>query len=270
MKCGLNVGAIDRVVSLLEGVSLRDVLEVEEVDPQFEAASTVCSTGGQAGAASLFLAALSAFRLRCTGEEYWGRFAKYFAEEGTTADPVEMVARFVLADGCSSLLRDVKVGRIRRFANYSATIGELALNCDFRRLWTLATGVLESEPSSKTIVFAVKMGYYCGRAAGRCTGPLPMDIPIPVDYRVARATLSLGMVSGRSVEEVMGRCRRETIAAWRMVGERTGIPPIHLDALLWALQNPSTFSKAVDRVAPGGAADALRRLREAIAKSGGP
>lgn len=249
---------------MLRGVSLEDVLRVEEVDPQFGAVARVCATGDPDAAASVFLAALSAYRLRCTGEEYWERVAGYLAGGGPAVDPVERVAAFLLEDDCSSQLRGVKVGRVRRFAGYSGTVGRMALSCDFEGLWRLAAGILGADPTSKTVVFAVKMSYYCARAAGLCSGPLPATIPIPLDSRVARATLSLGMVVAGSVDELVRRCRREVLAAWGAVGEAVGVPPIHLDVLLWALSNPATLSRALERVGGGPAGEAFLRLWSAI------
>ncbi|MEM1935162.1 MAG: N-glycosylase/DNA lyase [Sulfolobales archaeon] len=249
---------------MLSTVSLRDVLDIEEVDPQYESALAVCSAGGLAGAVSFFLVALSAYRLRCTGEEFWKRFAEYYLEVGYGLDPVNAALSFVLMDSCSSFLREAKANRIRKLSGHSVTIGELIYSCDFRRLWRLTSSALKSDPSSKTVVFAVKMAYYCGRALKRCYGPLPTDIPIPVDIRVARATANAGIISGLPAEEVLSMCKKEVVEAWRIVGEETGIPPIHLDTLIWALQNPSTLSKALDKVGSGGSAAALRMLMAVV------
>ncbi len=256
--------AIARAVSMLSGLSLEDVLRIEEVDPQFEVAVAVCSTGDPGAVASLFLAALSAYRLRCTGEEYWKRFAGHFTEGEPAANPVERVVAFLSRDSCCSYLREVKIGRVKRFSGHLDAIWRLVRNCEFGELWRLASRVLGSDPASKTVVFAVKMAYYCGRAMGVCSGPLPAEIPIPLDSRVARATLSLGLTSAKSVDEVMRRCKGEAIAAWREIGEAVGVPPIHLDVLLWALRSPTTFSRALSRVGWGSTREALVRLRSAV------
>ncbi len=262
--CRLNYAAIAKTASMLSGLSLEDVLGIEEVDPQFEVAAAVCSSGEPGAAASVFLAALSAYRLRCSGEEYWERFAKHFAGGGHAADPVERVSRFLLGDPCSSYLRETKIGRVKRFSDHSDTIEGLARSCEFEKLWRLASRVLGADPASKTVVFAVKMVYYCGRATGACSGPLPAEIPIPLDSRVARATLALGLVSAESADEVMRKCGREAVEAWRAVGEATGIPPIHLDVLLWALRNPATFSKALSRTDRRQAREVLVKLWSTI------
>lgn len=262
--CVVSGEAIERVVSLLSNISLEDVLSIEEADPQYESALAVCTAGGLAGAVSFFLAALSAYRLRCTGEEYWARFAEYFIKEKAIADPVEKVVRFLLRDKCSTYLREVKASRVRKFSNYSTTVSGLLSSCNFKQLWSLTSRVLDSDSSSKTVVFSVKMGYYCGRALKLCRGPLPMDIPIPVDSRVAKASISLGILPGLTTSEAMRRCREKIIFAWKTIGESVGIPPVHLDTLVWALQNPATLSKAIARLGSESAIVAIKRLYSAI------
>lgn len=237
---------------------------MEKVDPQYVYAASICASGGVGGAVSVFLAALAAYQLRCPGEEFWRRFSEYYARDRSTADPVEKVSKFVLTDSCSSFLRDIKVGRVRKFSKHLSTVSELISSCSFRQLWHLASRVLDSDLESKTVVFAVKMGYYGGRALGLCENPLPPDIPIPVDSRVGRASLNLGLVSAGSVEEVVSRCRNHVVSAWRYIGEKVGVPPIHLDTLLWALQRTETLSSALARVSTKQAAEAIARFQKAI------
>lgn len=259
-KCELNMDRILEVATILSGLTVRDVMVIEEVDPQFECAKTVCESGGGVGAISTFLTALAAYRLRCTGETYWRRFADFFVARSWGGDPVDIVVSFLVTDHCSSLLREVKISRVRKFASYTKEIATLIAQCNFKQLWSLASRVLNSDPASKTVVFAVKMGYYCGRALGLCSNPLPQEIPIPVDLRVARATLSLGMVQSSSVNDAVARCRDSIVRAWSIVGGHLQIPPLHLDSLLWALQNPETFSKVEAAPISGQALEAIRRL----------
>lgn len=239
-------------------------MEVEKVDPQYISTAAICASKGIDGAISVFLAALAAYQLRCSGEEYWRRFAEHYVREVGVEDPIEKVSSFILKDSCSSFLRDVKVARVKKFTSYLGRVSELISSCNFHQLWHLTARVLNSDSESKTVVFAVKMGYYSGRALELCRDPLPMDIPIPVDSRVGKASLNLGLVSARSVEEAISKCRRQIVAVWRHIGEMLKIPPIHLDTLIWALQNSETMSSALTRVSTKQAAEALLRFQRAI------
>jgi DNA-(apurinic or apyrimidinic site) lyase len=251
---------VSKVADLLRGLNIQDIMLIEEVDPQFECARAVCRSGGATGAASIFLAALAAYRLRCTGETYWRRFAEFFTARPLINDPVDLIVSFLAADPCSSLLKEAKIARVKKFTGRTDEVATLITRCDFRQLWALTSRILGSDPASKTVVFAVKMGYYCGRALRLCSDPLPQEIPIPVDSRVARATLGLGIISPSSVSDVATRCRDEIVRAWSIIGSSIQIPPLHIDSLLWALQNPETFSRAEAALTSKQALEAVRRL----------
>lgn len=257
--CKVSEVAIQHVASLLGLVDLSDVFEVEEVDPQFESVRIVCSAGGLRGAVSALLAALAAYQLRCRGEDYWAAFARWFTEN-RLGDPVEVVSSFILRDACSTYLRDIKRARIARFSEHSSEVGRLIASCNFLHLWKLVSRTLDSDPYSKTAAFSVKIGYYGGRALKLCRGPLPPDIPIPVDIRIARATLRLGLVTAPSVNSLLRRCRGQVISVWRSVGDITGIPSLHIDTLLWALQTRETLYRALERVRSGQAKEVLHKL----------
>lgn len=177
---------------------------------------------------------------------FWSRFSNYMRR--VAPDRVsEGVLNFIVGDECNSIQRQAKVGRVLKLSRYLSDIRNLILSCSFLDLWKLTCRALDADVNSKTVAFAVKMGYYGARALKICRGPLPKEIPIPLDRRVARATLSLGIIRANSFEDVM-RCRDLVVESWRSIGESSGIPPIHIDFLLWALQNPSTLAKALHRV----------------------
>lgn len=64
---------------------------------------------------------------------------------------------------------------------------------DLASLWRLIVRIMNARGDEKTIVFAVKMAYYVGRACGLDVN-VPMDIPIPVDYRVTVITICSGLM----------------------------------------------------------------------------
>ncbi|MCC6047201.1 MAG: N-glycosylase/DNA lyase [Desulfurococcaceae archaeon] len=240
------------------------VLELEEVDPQYEAVADLCRVLGLEGTVASYLVAVATYHLRCTGEVFWARFSNY-VRRLPPSRVVEGVVEFILGDPCNSIQRLVKVGRVLKLSKYLGEVRKLLSDCGFLELWRLTYRALEADPASKTVVFAVKMGYYGTRALGICRGPLPMEIPIPLDRRVARATLNLGIIRAGSLEDVM-RCRDVVVESWRSIGESSGIPPIHLDLLLWALQNSSTLSKALRRVDQR-RGEVLRTLLELVEQS---
>ena len=244
--CFRNPGREEYVAKLLRELGVEVVLELEEVDPQFEAVAKLCQTLGLSGALAAYLVAVATYQLRCSGEVFWSRFSEYMRRVAP-AVVIEGVVGFILSDECSSIQRQVKVGRVLKLSRYLGDVRYLISSCNFLELWKLTQRALNADASSKTVVFAVKMSYYGARALNICRGPLPSEIPIPLDRRVARATLNLGLLTASSLEDVM-RCKDVVLESWRVIGRFSGIPPIHIDFLLWALQNPSTLAKTLRRV----------------------
>lgn len=101
---------------------------------------------------------------------------------------------------------------------------------------------LNANVDDKTIVFAVKMMYYGMKALG-VDVTLPHDIPIPVDRRVIKISLMSDLiipdeprVMERSINDLVSDLfKKPQIVrdAWRTVSLGCGIPPLHLDAVLW-------------------------------------
>ena len=78
---------------------------------------------------------------------------------------------------------------------------------------------LNSKPTAKTVVFAVKMFGYAMRIATGEFIPYPFVIPIPVDSRIERFTKQL---SGE-----------DPLQFWNRTAEETEVPPLHIDSILW-------------------------------------
>ncbi len=244
--CLRDRGREEYVARLLRELGVEVVLELEEVDPQFEAVASLCRVLGLDGAVATYLVAVATYQLKCSGEVFWSRFSEYMRRV-VPDKVVEGVVGFILDDECSSIQRQVKVGRVLKLSRYIGDVRYLISSCNFLELWKLTYRALNADANSKTVVFAVKMGYYGAKALNICRGPLPSEIPIPLDRRVARATLNLGLLIVGSPEDVM-RCRDVVLESWRDIGRSSGVPPIHIDVLLWALQNPNTLAKALRRV----------------------
>ena len=244
--CLRDRGREEYVARLLRELGVEVVLELEEVDPQFEAVASLCRVLGLDGAVATYLVAVATYQLKCSGEVFWSRFSEYMRRV-VPDKVVEGVVGFILSDECSSIQRQVKVGRVLKLSRYIGDVRYLISSCNFLELWKLTYRALNADANSKTVVFAVKMGYYGAKALNICRGPLPSEIPIPLDRRVARATLNLGLLIVGSPEDVM-RCRDVVLESWRDIGRSSGVPPIHIDVLLWALQNPNTLAKALRRV----------------------
>ena len=79
--------------------------------------------------------------------------------------------------------------------------------------------VMRAKEDAKTIVFAVKMFGYASRIVFREFVPYPMEIPIPKDFRIENYTR-------RFTSE-------DPVKFWERISKEVGIPPLHIDSILW-------------------------------------
>ncbi len=233
-----RVACLARAVSRL---SLEVFLRVEEHDPQFKAVSTlVLGLGDQCKAALLAVGnALISYRLSRPGEEYWEEFSRTALRrysENPDLPPTVFFEEFLQSSRGNRIGVEAKLKRIRRMS-VAVTPRDVCMACsNLEDLWRRLSAVMGARPSAKTIVFAVKMAYYACRAMG-LNPTIPMHIDIPVDSRISMLAATSGIVNHmpwRTVwrivyEKEPGVARQ----AWRLVADASGIPPLHLDAVLW-------------------------------------
>ncbi|MEZ0319081.1 MAG: N-glycosylase/DNA lyase [Pyrobaculum sp.] len=216
--------AVEEVVNALNKFGIESIIQLETRDPQYAAVCGVVRRHGEeVGARLAMLNALVSYRLLGRGEEHWKYFSQHFQQE------VEDVCKsFLTYLETSPYLRlgvENKKRRILKTCNYIPDLENLK-----NTLLTLSK-LLQSEPDQKTLVFTLKIlnyAYSCSRGAVRL---LPMDVPIPVDFRVASLSWCAGLVD-MAPREAMRRYR-EVQAVWNEIAQLTGIPPLHIDTVLW-------------------------------------
>ncbi|MFB6491397.1 MAG: N-glycosylase/DNA lyase [Thermoproteus sp. AZ2] len=216
----------EELARLLRRIGLEKILELEERDPQYLAICKLCKAGiGEGEVARLaMLNALVSYRLTGRGEEHWGFFADYFARR-RPSDICRAFSEYIAASPYLALNRRARLSRAAKACRYIPNIEDL------RRAWDDLAGILGSDKNAKTIVFAIKIlnyVYMCCRGVKR---PLPKEVPIPVDYRVARLTSCMGLINA-GPEEAMRRSE-EVQRIWSRIAEESGVPPLHIDTLLW-------------------------------------
>lgn len=218
---------------LFSGIGLEGVAAFEEEDPQMLAAKRIESECAGTAAAALYVNAIVSYMLPMKGERYWFMFAEHVSRRCPSGwgDLVTSVKEFTTAVhrfGVKQKLRRLEaLGRCGRLEGFIR-------KGDYISLWHETARCLRACEDRKTIVFSVKMAHYGRRAAGH-RETLPMSIPIPVDRRVARASTLSGLIEGSPSIEALVRKYRIVARAWGMVAGISGIPPLHLDSVLWVL-----------------------------------
>lgn len=239
---------VDRVAIALESAGMEGILSIERrLDPQYPAARGLAlEVGEAAGALYAMLVALVSYRLAMKGEEWWSCFRDLLSARasGRSGAPglreiVGDVIWFLGECPGAAIRREAKVKRIRTLQYRGRRIlerihrdPEVVLREPDMVAERLARA-LQVEVWRKTIVFSLKMGYYALGGPDRGI-PLKASIPIPVDVRVSCISYSSGVVEASSPEEVL-RYPRTAQDAWGMVSSLSGIPPLHIDSVLWVI-----------------------------------
>lgn len=241
----VDVGGVkERIAEVLRGLGINWVRDFEERDPQFIAVSRLCRGLNNDVETTLKLTILNAlisYQLTGKGEDHWNYFANYFLSN----KPGDVCGDFINYVMKSRYLARYRDSRLRRVRTTCPQLVGLTISnylSDLASLWRLLSRITKTRGDEKTIVFAVKMAYYVGRACGLEVS-VPMEVPIPVDYRVTVITLCSGLISAvvdrRNVtslaRELMTRRRSEIQGVWGEVGRLSGIPPLNLDSIIWVL-----------------------------------
>ncbi len=217
-----------RLKSILSklGIECARVIE-EKVDLQFDALENLYEN---LSSRELFIKlvmanALISYQLSGRGEDWWWEFSRYFSSNPPGASLTEAYSRFLPRSRTNRRLVAQKVSRLGRFEPFLDSLSLHELKGYYfggmGRLRDEISQMLNSKRNAKTIVFAVKMFGYAGRIAFGEFVPYPMEIEIPEDSRISSYTK---------------RFTNETPARfWSRIGRETGIPPLHIDSILWPL-----------------------------------
>ncbi|MEM1597034.1 MAG: N-glycosylase/DNA lyase [Pyrobaculum sp.] len=216
--------AIEAVADALNRFGIQSIIQLEMRDPQYAAVCEVVRRHGEeVGARLAMLNALVSYRLLGRGEEHWKYFSHYFQQE--VKDVCKSFLTYLETSPYLRLGVENRKKRVLKTCSYAPDLEDLKTT-----LVTLSR-LLQSEPDQKTLVFTLKIlnyAYGCSRGVVRL---LPMDIPIPVDFRVASLSWCAGLVDMPPREGM--RQYREVQAVWNEVAQLTGIPPLHIDTVLW-------------------------------------
>jgi len=240
----VNKSVVSKIASVLSHIDLETVFKLEAVDPQFVSIKKLSSYLGVTTPVLTYLNALISYQLSCKGELYWNEFCRSVPTlMEKVAHPVDLVIRFVETSSCNRLRLGQKRNRLLKVRdNWNAILN--ALNSrDYIKLWLTTQKVLNARGESKTVAFSIKMFYYGLRAIYREPEPIPYEIPIPVDRRISKISFKLGLIDNANNWTELLRCPNIVATAWYEVGIRSGIPPQHIDSIIWPLMNKANYAK---------------------------
>lgn len=243
---------VRRVSVVFRELGVPRILGIEEaVDEQFRAIKEFALRIGDPGWASLycFLTGLVTYRLAMRGEDWWWCFSRLMPRVAGGSPPrgVEEAVGHVktFLDLCRGALyqREQKKKRLERALRSRRALEmivydtEEALFRSARLVLGSVSNALNQDPSSKTLVFALKMAYYAFRGSTGVRRPLPMDVPIPIDTRVSCVSYSSGMIEAPGGDPVRVILSSPDVArgAWGLVSSSSSVPPLHIDSVVWVV-----------------------------------
>jgi len=203
----------EELLSELSGLTVEDARRVEEQDRQFKALQKLYE---KIRNPELFLKltvinALLSYQLQMKGEDYWEKFSEFFSQKPEVGAFPEFLEKFNRRFLSAKLKRFEKVRKCveNLFRKYKVKeIGE-----NLKVLVEELSECLNQRRDAKTVVFAAKMFMYGYRIVFGEDPKGLEDIDIPLDSRLKKLL--------------------PTVEEWRELSRRLGIPPIHLDALVW-------------------------------------
>ncbi len=204
---------VEELYRKLSGLTVEDAIRVEEQDRQFKALKKLYE---KIKKPELFLKltvmnALLSYQLQMKGEDYWEKFSEFFSEKPEVDAFPEFLGKFNRRFLNAKLKRFEKVKKCVESLFRKYTIEEIGKN--LKILVEELSECLNQRKDAKTVVFAAKMFMYGYRIVfGKDPEGLE-EIEIPLDSRLKKLL--------------------PTVEEWRELSDRLGIPPIHLDALVW-------------------------------------
>ena len=237
---------VGRLVEILGELGLECARLIEErVDLQFDALKNLRENLKDDGLFMKLVIAnsLVSYQLSGKGEDWWWEFSKYFSDNPPAGSISKAYSEFLPN---SKTNRRLVVGKTRRLERVEPFLNSLSLDDlmeyyfnGMERLRDDLARALGSKRSAKTVVFAVKMFGYAGRIAFDKFVPYPMAIEIPDDVRINTYTRRF--------------TNEPPVSFWNRIAEKTGIPPLHIDSILWPVL--------------GGKGEVLERLRKHCPKA---
>ncbi|WP_457742119.1 N-glycosylase/DNA lyase [Thermococcus sp.] len=236
-----NSEKIKRLVEILSELGINCARTIEEkVDLQFDALKNLRENlkNDELFIKLVIVNSLVSYQLSGKGEDWWWEFSKHFSQNPPPGNITKAYVEFLSK---SRTNRRFVAGKLKRIERVKPFLNSLSMDelrdyyfKGMEKLRNDLARVMNARRSAKTIVFAVKMFGYAGRIAFGRFVPYPMSIEIPDDVRINAYTKRF--------------TNESPVSFWNRVAEQTGIPPLHIDSILWPVL--------------GGKAEIIERLKK--------
>ncbi|MEM4772875.1 MAG: N-glycosylase/DNA lyase [Nanoarchaeales archaeon] len=174
----------------------------------------------------VLLNSIVSYQINCTGEKWWMEFSKYFILNKNIKNVVLDYLNFLKNSRCNKRYLNIKIKRIIKISDFIEKLDLEKIDFYYKNMVFLRddlSSYLKSNKSSKTICFSIKMFGYASRIIFKKFIPYPFEVDIPMDSRIKKYTQ-------RFVEN-------NFLEFWRKISYKSGVPPLHIDSILWPFLN---------------------------------
>ena len=204
---------MENLLKVLKEFSKEDIERLESFDRQYRALEKLYKEikNPPDFLKLVVINALMSYQLQMKGEKYWETFSEFFSESPEIERFEEFIKTYNKRFLNAKLKRLDKVIKCveKLFSNYSL----MDLGKDLTILVKELSECLNQKTDSKTVVFAAKMFMYGYRIAFGENPKKLEEIAIPIDSRLSKISSDKNF--------------------WKELSEKSGIPQIRLDAVLW-------------------------------------
>lgn len=226
----MDIERIEELKSILKELKIECARKIEEkVDLQYTSLENLHRNlkNDEIFIKLVIINALVSYQLSTTGESWWGEFSDYWSTEARnmadeSADIFEHYKDFIVNSKGNKRLLGAKLKRIEKIKPFLEKLTLEDLKKYYKNMSSFRNDLvaaLKTKKDAKTVVFAVKMFGYASRIVFNEFIPYPMEIEIPKDIRIEKYTK-------RYTEE-------DPIKFWNRIALETGIPPLHIDSIVW-------------------------------------
>jgi N-glycosylase/DNA lyase len=223
---------------------------IDRGEPEWETLRRLRELPDSLGLLTAIVFGLCDYRLQAGGATvYWQVADRELQEKAPlNAAGVEDLARRLMEHPVAALDADKKLSRVHRllasgFPEWLRQYEVRQAGAELAELWHRLAKAMNNPLHAKTIVFAVKLVDLMGLQATGERGSLPLDMPIAVDIRVARAAIASGIVrssAGDRAATLLGHTMQQLpesrdpyVEAWGLVAKETKLSPLRLDSAVW-------------------------------------
>lgn len=220
----------EKLIELIREIGIEGARYIEEnIDLQFFAIKNLYGVNKDPEAVIklTLLNSIVSYQLNCTGENWWIEFSNYFLEK-EVKDLIEDYSNFLTNSKCNKRFLKIKLNRIKKLEKFINNLTLDKTKYYYENMVTLREDLsfyLNSDKSSKTICFTVKMFGYASRIVFNKFIPYPFEIDIPLDKRIINYTKKF--------------TNKRFIEFWREISNLSKVPPLHIDSILWPFLNDS-------------------------------